>query len=200
MSAVDSPIRILKTSLRQTISAAVKEMTVTRQQEDSRRICGALRGWTVFQNARIVLFYAPMPGEVDLWPLLKEALAQGKQVGLPSYDRERREYRARRVDDLERDLQTGLMGIREPASHCASMALKSLDLALVPGVGFAPSGRRLGRGKGFYDRLLSAAGGIRCGIGWDEQICLEIPLEPHDVVLECILTPSRWHFASPGKV
>jgi len=196
----ESPIRRMKADLRAKLCAAVKAMPVAQQEADSRRVCGTLRSWTAYQNARSILFFAPMPGEVDLWPLLIQALGEGKQVGLPHYDRNRRVYEAREVKNAEQDLKAGLMGIREPASHCAPMALKSLDLALVPGVGFAPSGRRLGRGKGYYDRLLSEAGGIHCGIGWDEQICSEIPLEPHDIVLNCILTPSQWHFASPGKV
>jgi 5-formyltetrahydrofolate cyclo-ligase len=65
-------------------------------------------------------------------------------------------------------------------------------LVLVPGVAFDLRGRRLGRGKGFYDRLLADAGGLKCGVAFDEQIVTEIPVEPHDVSVDCILTPTRW--------
>jgi len=67
-----------------------------------------------------------------------------------------------------------------------------LDLILVPGIAFDLRGRRLGRGKGYYDRWLPALRGKTCGVAFDEQIVDDIPLEPHDVVVNCILTPTRW--------
>jgi 5-formyltetrahydrofolate cyclo-ligase len=63
---------------------------------------------------------------------------------------------------------------------------------LVPGLAFDPSGRRLGRGKGFYDRLLAMVRGRKCGIAFEEQVVPEIPVEPHDIRLDCLLTPRRW--------
>ena len=94
--------------------------------------------------------------------------------------------------DLDADLATGKFGIREPRSHCGEILLNHLDLALVPGVGFDLKGRRLGRGRGFYDRLLAQISGTKCGVGFDEQIVEAIPTEPHDVHLNYILTPTRW--------
>jgi 5-formyltetrahydrofolate cyclo-ligase len=67
-----------------------------------------------------------------------------------------------------------------------------LDFILVPGVAFDLSGRRLGRGKGYYDRLLKQTRGTTCGVAFDEQIVGEIPVEPHDLNVNCILTPTRW--------
>jgi 5-formyltetrahydrofolate cyclo-ligase len=65
-------------------------------------------------------------------------------------------------------------------------------LILVPGVAFDLRGYRLGRGKGFYDQLLAAVRGPTCGVGFDEQIVDAVPVEPHDVRLSCLLTPTRW--------
>jgi 5-formyltetrahydrofolate cyclo-ligase len=70
--------------------------------------------------------------------------------------------------------------------------LNQLDFLLVPGVAFDRSGRRLGRGKGFYDRLLAGVTGMKCGVAWDEQIVHELPAEPHDIAMDLMLTPSRW--------
>jgi 5-formyltetrahydrofolate cyclo-ligase len=53
-------------------------------------------------------------------------------------------------------------------------------------------GRRLGRGKGYYDQLLGVWHGTNCGVAFDEQIVDEIPLESHDVRMNCILTPTVW--------
>jgi len=65
-------------------------------------------------------------------------------------------------------------------------------LIVAPGIAFDLRGRRLGRGKGFYDRLLANAAGVKCGICFDEQLLAEIPVEPHDVALDFIATPTRW--------
>jgi 5-formyltetrahydrofolate cyclo-ligase len=70
--------------------------------------------------------------------------------------------------------------------------LNRLDLVLVPGVAFDARGGRLGRGKGFYDRLLSAVNGTKCGVAFDEQIVDAVPVGPLDVLVNCILTPTRW--------
>ena len=81
--------------------------------------------------------------------------------------------------------------MREPAAHCAEVPLNRLDLVLVPGVAFDARGGRLGRGKGFYDRLLAAVRGTKCGVAFDEQIVDAVPNGPLDIRLNCILTPTR---------
>jgi 5-formyltetrahydrofolate cyclo-ligase len=67
-----------------------------------------------------------------------------------------------------------------------------LDLVLVPGIGFDVSGRRLGRGQGFYDRLLAGIAGTKCGVAFDQQVVGQIPAEKHDASMNFILTPTRW--------
>ena len=92
----------------------------------------------------------------------------------------------------QRDLIIGKFGIREVAELSPEMALNQLDLALAPGVAFDPHGRRLGRGKGFYDRLLAGVCGTKCGVAFDEQLVDAVPVGPLDIPLNCILTPTRW--------
>jgi 5-formyltetrahydrofolate cyclo-ligase len=70
--------------------------------------------------------------------------------------------------------------------------MNRLDLILVPGLAFDLNGRRLGKGKGYYDRLLAGVSGIKCGVAFDEQVVSEVPAGPHDVRVNCILTPTRW--------
>ena len=86
----------------------------------------------------------------------------------------------------------GKFGVREPAERCAPVPLNRLDLVLVPGIAFDIRGGRLGRGQGYYDRLLSAVTGLKCGVAFDEQIVDAVPVGPLDVRLNCILTPTRW--------
>src|SRR5439155_22158696 len=146
----------------------------------------------IWRKAQAILFFAPLPVELDIWPLLCDAVADGKSVALPRFIPGTNSYAACRLEDPARDLIPGQFGIREPASHCSQISLNRLDFILVPGVAFDLHGRRLGRGKGFYDRLLAGLSGTTCGVAFDKQIMREIPVAPHDLSVDCILTPRRW--------
>jgi 5-formyltetrahydrofolate cyclo-ligase len=135
----------------------------------------------------------PLSGEPDIWPLAAVALASGKTVTLPRFVPEFGGYQACAFAGGLTDLAPGQFGIGEPAAHCPTFSLKQLDLALVPGIGFTLDGGRLGRGKGYYDRLLAEVPGFKCGVAFDCQVTTSLPMEPHDVRLNCILTPTRWH-------
>ena len=63
---------------------------------------------------------------------------------------------------------------------------------LIPGLAFALNGARLGRGKGYFDRLLAQVAGTRCGVAFDWQVLSEIPTEAHDILVDCLVTPSQW--------
>ena len=164
----------------------------TRCADASAQARARLESQPLWQRARCVLFFAPLPNELDLWPLVEPALAGGKTIALPKFDAATGAYSAAQIRDLEKDIRPGRFGVREPGEHCPAVDLNRLDLLLVPGVAFDPQGWRLGRGKGFYDRLLTRVSGTKCGVAFDEQIITEIPIEPHDVRMDCILTPARW--------
>ena len=185
-----------KNILRARIREALKKMPPARRTAASVEACARLTQQAVWQKAQSVLFYAPLPEELDLWPLLMDALAAGKTVSLPRFDAEQKSYAACHIKDASRDTRVGQFGIREPVDLCPRISLNRLDLILVPGIAFDLKGHRLGRGKGYYDRLLAEAGGPTCGVAFDEQIVSQIPTEPHDVRLNCILTPTRWQCAA----
>jgi 5-formyltetrahydrofolate cyclo-ligase len=181
-----------KASLRESMREQLSRITPAQRLTASHQARTLLERQTVWTKARTVFFYAPLPGELDVWPLVEDSLTAGKVVCLPRFEAATGRYVACEVRHATRDVVTGRFGIREPADGCVLVPLNRLDLILVPGVAFDTRGHRLGRGKGYYDRLLSEAGGIHCGIAFDEQIFTEIPIEPHDVRLNCIVTPTRW--------
>lgn len=195
MAAIQS-----KAALRQRIRAVLKEMSPEHRIKASERACRLLEAQTVWQHARAILFYAPMPGELDIWPLVVDSVAAGKTVALPRFNPEAKKYIASRIKCATEDISRGQFGIREPHDRCERISLNRLDLILVPGVAFDQHGRRLGRGKGFYDQLLETVRGPTCGVAFDEQIVGEVPVEPHDVHLNCILTPTRWIEPKPRAV
>jgi 5-formyltetrahydrofolate cyclo-ligase len=180
-----------KQALRDQVRAVLQQIPQEQRVAASARARALLERQAQWQVARSVLFFAPLPEELDIWPLLASALAAGKQVALPRFVVATRSYEACWILKPETDVQVGHFGIREPCSHCARVSPGELDLILVPGVAFDLQGRRLGRGKGYYDQLLGVWRGTTCGAAFDEQIVDEIPLEPHDVRMNCILTPTR---------
>jgi 5-formyltetrahydrofolate cyclo-ligase len=181
-----------KEALRKMVRAALKSLSVAEKSKNSPLACARLKSQPLWQSAKSIMFYAPLADELDVWPLLLEALAGGRRVFLPRFDATKNSYAACEIRDVQTDLRTGPFGIREPSPGCAEVPLKHLDLVLVPGIAFDADGRRLGRGRGYYDRLLHAHPGPACGVAFDEQIVQRIPVEPHDIKLDYIITPTRW--------
>ena len=146
-----------------------------------------------FAEAQTVLLFAPLPDEPDITPLLDEIWASGRTLALPRFEAASGSYAPCRVTGRA-ELVAGRFGVLEPGPACPLIPLNQLDFAFVPGVAFDLEGRRLGRGKGFYDRLLAGVRGHKCGVALEAQIVTEVPEEPHDVRVDSILTPTRWHW------
>lgn len=160
-----------------------------RASELISKLFKAMSGW---ESCQSILFFAPQPTEPDIWRLIGHAVAAKKIVALPKFDPASNAYGAAEVRSLSNDLQKGAFDILEPKDSCDPIPLADIDMILAPGVGFDRSGRRLGRGKGFYDRILDQATGLIVGLAFDWQMTEEIPAEAHDIAMHRIATPSRW--------
>jgi 5-formyltetrahydrofolate cyclo-ligase len=189
---VNAPLLKAKASLGQQIRARLNQLSPAERAVAGAPLCARLREQPVWSAARSVLLFAPLPDEPDIWPLLAEAIAAGKVAALPAFLPGADHYTARQIADPGRDLGNGKFGIREPLPSCPEVSLNLLDLILVPGVAFDARGARLGRGRGFYDRLLVDVRGTKCGVAFEEQIVDAVPVGPLDIRLNCILTPTRW--------
>jgi len=179
----------IKSLLRAHLRAALAKISPAVRAVESIDLCARLKAQ--MPSAHTILFFAPLPDELDVWPLLEESLAAGKVVALPYFDPEKNTYSARRIKNAAADIVTGKFGVREPLSGCAEIPFADFDLVLVPGMAFDLAGNRLGRGLGFYDRMLESVSGIKCGVGYDFQLMEKIPTEPHDARVNFILTPTR---------
>jgi 5-formyltetrahydrofolate cyclo-ligase len=178
-----------KSELRQQIRARLAKISLAVRLAESVDLCRRLE--PQLQSAHTILFYAPLPDELDVWLLLEKLLAL-KICALPAFEETAKAYTARRVTNLETDILTGKFGVSGPLATCEKIPLNRFDLVLVPGVAFDFHGNRLGRGRGFYDRILAEASGIKCGVAYDFQLVEEIPVEPHDAKVDFIFTPDRW--------
>jgi 5-formyltetrahydrofolate cyclo-ligase len=180
-----------KDALRRKMRAASQNAAPEKRTADSKMLRALLKRQTFWQNAASVLFFAPLPDEVDIWPLLEEAITGEKIAALPRFDPQSQSYSAARVRNLRSEILPGQFGIREPSAACVEISLHNLDLILAPAIAFDPRGHRLGRGRGFYDRLLAGVRGIKCGVAFDEQIVEDVPVGKLDVRMDFILTPTR---------
>lgn len=143
-------------------------------------------------QAYTVLLYYSLPDEVDTHDLIRNAASAGKRVLLPVVvgdDLELRKYQG------EGYLEEGAFHILEPTGPAVT-DLSVIDLAIIPGVAFTTDGRRLGRGRGYYDRLLArltshdpfARVPYLIGICWPFQLVEDIPTEVHDIPMNRVIT------------
>lgn len=186
-----------KAELRKEFRGKLKVIPEVERVVRSAELRDRLARQAIWHAAESILFFVPVADEPDVWPLFLEALGQGRAIALLRFSSESGMYEPCRVGRVADDLRPGRFGILEPAPHCPIFPVKQLDLVLAPGLGFSLAGGRLGRGKGFYDRLLAGVSGFKCGVAFDCQIAADLPMEPHDVRLNCILTPTRWHMVLP---
>mgnify|MGYP005943741521 CR=1 FL=1 len=83
----------------------------------------------------------------------------------------------------------GVYGIEEPTGE-AFTDYAAIDFIVVPGVAFTAAGARMGRGRGYYDKYLSQPGfrGVKAGVCYAHQLVGELPVEPHDVFMDYVVT------------
>jgi 5-formyltetrahydrofolate cyclo-ligase len=182
----------LKAALRRQLRAAARQHASGERAAAATCLRARLQRQPLWRHARAVLFFAPLPDEPDVWPLVHDALRGGKVVALPRHCAAGDHYLACVIRSARRDLRPGRFGVPEPRADCPVIPLNRLDFVLVPGIGFSLDGARLGRGRGYYDRLLAQVPGWKCGVAFDWQVTPALPVEPHDVRLNCLLTPTRW--------
>lgn len=158
----------------------------------SHGMCGRLLGLPELRHARRVAMYAAMPGEADPGEVFTYCLQDGKEVLLPRYDAVSGAYVMVAVRDPKREIRSGRFGIREPLPELPAGDVRGPETVwLVPGLGFDREGRRLGRGRGFFDRLLTGTAGFKIGIGFSWQLLPELPADDRDVRMDAVVTETE---------
>lgn len=151
----------------------------------STEIMSRLEQTEMFRTASCVALYHALPGEVQTADFI-EKWYRTKQLLLPVVQ----------GDDLELRLyigpeavKAGPFGILEPV--VGSLAIPTIDLIIIPGVAFDRQKNRLGRGKGYYDRLLTSVTAPKLGVCFGFQLFDHIPAEPFDQKMDLILTENE---------
>jgi 5-formyltetrahydrofolate cyclo-ligase len=187
-------IRDRKQYIRRSIRAVRRGLSEAARLAHSRRVWERVAALPCYQHARVVLGYMAFDHEVLTDGLMQQTMASGKQLVLPMVLGDRQEMALYVIEDLGCDVAPGYRGILEPQpQRTRAVAPETLELALIPGVAFDLRGGRLGFGTGFYDRLLSRLpqGIPTVGLAFDFQVIPRLPFQPHDMLLEAIVTEHR---------
>jgi 5-formyltetrahydrofolate cyclo-ligase len=138
-----------------------------------------------WEEASSILLYAPLPEEPDLLSCLK--IFSEKRFFFPRIEKNKLslyEWSSQRYWVF------GSYGLQEPDPNTWTVgSIEEIDLAVIPGLAFDDRGGRLGRGGGFYDRLLSDPRwrGWKVGAAWPWHVVRNVPREPHDVMMDALL-------------
>ncbi|MCR4964063.1 MAG: 5-formyltetrahydrofolate cyclo-ligase [Bacteroidales bacterium] len=171
-----------KKELRQYIRGQKKLRTAQELAQQSVKIMQKLAAHPDFERAQRVMLYASLPDEVQTLDFVQEWCIR-KQIILPTVVGDDIVPVLMKPDD---SMKVGEYNILEPTSQPYE---GPLDLIVVPGMAFDAQGHRLGRGKGYYDRFLAFYPNVKTiGLCFDFQFVDEIPVEPHDRPVDCVLT------------
>ena len=152
-----------KAALRAEMMKKLREMTAEDRESHSEEICERVLEMSQWAEGQSVVLFSPLPSEPIITPLKLDC--QVRKVSCITLAQT-----ARPESDL----------------HLP----ETIDLILVPGVAFSKDRHRLGRGGGFFDRLLSgpAANAFKLGLCFSLQLLDPVPVEGHDIVMDAVVT------------
>jgi len=170
-------LRLMDEDARRSASAAAQERLMQRPE---------------FRKAKRIALYCHRPEETATDRLIAACRTEGRILFVPAWQEKEARYSFSLWDPGD-PLVMGPLTILQPA-HLTWVLAKTMDLIVVPGLAFDRWGGRLGRGKGFYDRLLAEADGVcKVGFCFRWQICDRIRMEPHDVRVDWVVTDEAVH-------
>lgn len=187
-----------KSKLRRQLKQARAQLPlITRQRAADQLLRQALHHG-LLQRFRRIGFYIPMPTEIDLIPLINQALWMGCQCYLPVVPPARSRHMRFTQIHQNHDWYLNRFRILEVAAP-NSISAKQLDLIFVPLVGVDSEGFRLGMGGGFYDTTLAFRRHrhhwrmpMLIGAAFECQRVSAVPREPWDMPLDALITESAY--------
>ncbi len=182
-----------KAEIREKIIERRRSVPADRLREMSDAICKRATALSSFRLAETVLLYAPKEIEVDVLPIARAALADGKRVAFPKCRRapEGYSYMTYHLVSELSELAPGSFGILEPSDDAPLYDIKSdphPSIAFVPALAFDRHGYRLGYGGGYYDRYFNSYDGSVIGVCFSEFILPSLPHGRYDIKAGLIIT------------
>ena len=186
-----------KSFLRKRAKAALKEYCsdLPLMEQTAESVVASVTNSDEYKSATMILGFMPMNDEVDVIPLMKQALKDKKKVAVPKMAKSGNDMDFYLIDDFDGDFTSdNKYNIREPSESCTKLSpdqIPSDALIFVPGLVFNLEGARLGRGKGYYDKYLSRVPDcdkrIVCGVCFTICVTKAVPIEKNDVRVNYLL-------------
>lgn len=171
-----------KPLIRKAVKERVAAMSESDKQTEADVLFSYLENSELVRNSKKILLYHPMTDEIDVMKAVRK-WAETKEIYLPAIEGDDiviRQYKS------EQDLKIGKYGILEPVGAVLDNP-EEKNLVIVPGRAFDIRGYRLGRGKGYYDRLLPKMRAIKIGVCFDCQYIFRVPAEEHDIPMDYVV-------------
>jgi 5-formyltetrahydrofolate cyclo-ligase len=191
---MSSELRAAKRQLRRDMAERRRAVTPDVARAAARVVADHLLADPRVRGAARVALYAALSDELPTRPLFEELGALGKTRLLPRIRGGEMEFAA--VESWQ-ELRPGVFDVLEPPGDRPPVGLGAGDVVVVPGVAFDASGRRLGRGKAYYDRAFAGARNtlpLLIGAGYEAQIVAAVPHDSRDRSMDAIVTERglRW--------
>lgn len=164
---------------------AKSRRAVVDWEQTSSAIVDGLRSWITPSDYLTVLVFLPMIHEVILTPLIEhDAVSRFVATRTPERDGDLS------VHVLGGPLEVHRFGFLQPHSSAQLVSPDEIDIALLPGLAFDLFGNRLGRGAGYFDRLLRAtrADASHVGVVPATLVVDRLPADGHDIPMEYLAT------------
>lgn len=176
--------------LRKELKSLRNKLSGEEVAEKSAAICKHILESEHYRSANVIFAYLAFGKEVNIDMVINDALQNNKIVAVPKIIGPH-EMIAVSVESLD-DIQIGDYSIRTAKDDAKVIDPATVDLVLVPGVGFDMHGHRMGMGAGFYDRFLPKTGDATLiGVTYDCLLAEAIPYDRYDVSVDCLVTETN---------
>lgn len=175
-----------KQALRRAIRTQIAQLPPSYLSEAGAGISRLLTTCPEYQAATTIMAFVSTPTEADMFPFLRQVLADGKRLAIPLCIRPGI-MEARLITDLQQ-LCPGSYNIPEPPETSPLVAPEEIQLLIVPCMTCDTKGNRLGHGAGFYDRYLAAYKGATLLVCPEHLLQPYVPMEPLDQKIPTVVT------------
>ena len=161
-------------------------ITPSERAAASGRIFARAELSEAFGRARTVGVFCSLADEPDTSEALARWSAAGRRLAVPRVEGDVMRF----YEYDPRTMRPGAFGIAEPGPEARLCEPRELDLVIVPGTAFTAAGARMCRGRGYYDKYLAQpeVHAVKIGVCYAHQLVGELPSEPHDVAMDCVIT------------
>jgi 5-formyltetrahydrofolate cyclo-ligase len=178
-----------KKGLMRSVRTALEALSDQLYDQHSYRVAQKLIKQPEFGRAKVVGIFVGYGGEVDTLRLMEAALKLGKRVAAPTTDIKHRRLLWREVEDPNKEIDLGPIGLPEPRPSCHEADPREFDLVAVPGLVWDEQGRRLTCWGGYFDRFLKLLPRIsKVGLAFELQVVEDLSKWVEATLIDALIT------------